>query len=129
MRSRTETIILVPGLRGHWAARHEGRVVGALLVTPPDLFSELPSEYPTVAELGNNGWLPVPQQPLPFPSIVAASTNDSLGEHDRVRARATAWGSRFHSLGAVGHLNPASGYGPWPGADLLLDELAAALVG
>ena len=27
-----------------------------------------------------------------------------------------AWGSRWHSLGAVGHLNPASGFGEWPEA-------------
>ena len=113
----------------HWAARHSGRVVGAVLVTPPDLSSELPSEYPSLAQLRTNGWLPIPLQPLGFPSIVAASTNDALGDHERVRDLATAWGSRFHSLGAVGHLNPSSGYGEWPGVHSLLDELATALVG
>lgn len=113
----------------HWAERHEGNVVGAVLVTPPDLSSELPSEYPSLAELADNGWLPIPMRPLPFPSIVAASTNDDLGGHDRVRALADAWGSRFHSLGPVGHLNPASGYGEWPGAQPLLDQLATAFVG
>lgn len=32
-------------------------------------------------------------------------------------------GSREYSLGAVGHLNPASGYGDWPGAVELIREL------
>ena len=39
---------------------------------------------------------------------------------------AAAWGSRVHDLGAVGHLNPASGFGEWPGAVALIDQLAAA---
>jgi hypothetical protein len=104
-------------------------VTGALLVTPPTLAAPLPAPYPALAELRANGWLPIPTAPLPFPSIVAASTNDALGDHEQVRALADAWGSRFHSLGPVGHLNPASGYGDWPEAETLLDQLSGALVG
>ena len=114
----------------HWAARHPAASVsGALLVTPSDLAAPLPKPYPALAELRAHGWLPIPTAPLPFPSIVAASTNDPLGDHERVRGLARAWGSRFHSLGPVGHLNPTSGYGEWPTATTLLDELAATLVG
>ena len=40
-----------------------------------------------------------------------------------MRALAEAWGSRFIDIGPVGHLNPASGYGEWPGAEALLDVL------
>jgi predicted alpha/beta hydrolase family esterase len=40
-----------------------------------------------------------------------------------VRALADSWGSRFIDIGPVGHLNPASGYGEWPGAEALLDVL------
>ena len=99
----------------HWAAqRTQTSVVGALLVTPPDLAAPLPAPYPTLADLRVNGWLPIPRDPLPFPSIVAASADDALGHPDRVRALALAWGSRVHDLGPVGHLNPASGFGPWP---------------
>ncbi|WP_412750838.1 RBBP9/YdeN family alpha/beta hydrolase [Krasilnikovia sp. M28-CT-15] len=111
----------------HWAARHAesvaGRVRGALLATPPDLTAELPPEYPSLATLAGLGWLPIPLKPLPFPSIVALSSNDTLGDPVRVRAMAAAWGSRVHEIGPVGHLNPASGYGDWPQAEPLITEL------
>ena len=35
-----------------------------------------------------------------------------------------AWGSRIVDLGEVGHLNPASGYGPWLRAESFIHELA-----
>ena len=73
--------------------------------------------------LRENGWLPTPRTRLPFPSIVAASTNDPLGRIDRIEALAGAWGSRFVDVGDVGHLNPAAGYGEWPRAEELLREL------
>jgi predicted alpha/beta hydrolase family esterase len=110
----------------HWAATYTGeKVVGALLATPPAFATPLPPEYPSIAELRDHGWLPVPRRPLPFPSILAVSTDDPLGNPVRMRAFANAWGSRIHSLGAVGHLNPASGYGDWPGAGPLIAELCA----
>jgi uncharacterized protein len=113
----------------HWAAQYSPtRVVGALLATPPALATELPPEYPSIDALRVHGWLPIPRQPLPFPSIVATSDDDPLSNPVRVRALARAWGSRLHPLGAVGHLNPASGYGDWPGAVPLIDELRQATV-
>ena len=71
------------------------------------------------------GWLPVPRNRLPFPSIVAASRNDPLGRIDRVTELARDWGSRVVDLGEVGHLNPASGFGEWPRAEELIRELPA----
>jgi predicted alpha/beta hydrolase family esterase len=109
-----------------WAARYtvpRGRVRGALLATPPDLAEQLPPEYPSLAALADLGWLPIPRRLLPFPSIVAVSANDPLGDPDRVRSLAEAWGSRIRDLGPVGHLNPASGYGDWPRARAFLTEL------
>jgi predicted alpha/beta hydrolase family esterase len=107
----------------HWARRHALPIRGALLATPPDLGRPLPPEYPSLDELQECGWLPIPLSPLHFPSIVAASTNDVLGDFDRVRDLASTWGSRFIDIGPVGHLNPASGYGEWLGAEALLDVL------
>jgi uncharacterized protein len=104
----------------HWAQRYRRVIRGALLATPADLERPLPPGYPTVEALRENGWLPLPRQTLPFPSVVAASTNDPLGQFDRITELARDWGSRVVSLGDVGHLNPASGYGAWPGAQELI---------
>ena len=108
----------------HWARQHDLPVRGALLATPPDLARPLPPEYPTLDQLEESGWLPVPRARLPFPSIVAASTNDALADFENVRSLAQDWGSRFIDIGPVGHLNPASGYGDWPGAEALLHVLS-----
>jgi predicted alpha/beta hydrolase family esterase len=111
----------------HWAAWYRGtKVVGALLATPPTLTEELPAAYPSIRDLRANGWLPIPRLPLPFPSIVAASDDDPLADPLRLQSLARAWASRVHSLGSVGHLNPDSGFGDWPGALPLVDELLRA---
>jgi|tagenome__1003787_1003787.scaffolds.fasta_scaffold19879439_2 predicted alpha/beta hydrolase family esterase len=113
----------------HWAATYTGTaVVGALLATPPAFATALPPEYPSIRDLRDRGWLPVPRRSLPFPSILATSTDDPLGNPVRVRAMADAWGSREHSLGPVGHLNPASGFGEWPEAVELIGRLRGGAV-
>jgi len=104
----------------HWARGHAADVVGALLATPPDLDVPLPAGYPTRETLAQNGWMPVPEMSLPFRSTVVASTNDSLAAFDRVERFARLWKSAFFNAGAVGHLNPASGFGEWPQAIELL---------
>jgi predicted alpha/beta hydrolase family esterase len=113
----------------HWAAWYRGsKVAGAVLATPPTFASPLPPEYPSIGDLRAHGWLPIPRLPLPFPSIVAASSDDPLGNPVRLRSLAVAWGSRWHDLGAVGHLNPASGFGEWPEALDLVEQLALGAV-
>lgn len=107
----------------HWARTSTTRPLSALLVTPPDFDTPLPAGYPTLETLRDNGWLPVPREPFPFPSLVAGSTNDPLSSEARAQALAQRWGSRWLSLGEVGHLNPASGYGRWPRAVELLESL------
>jgi predicted alpha/beta hydrolase family esterase len=107
----------------HWAMRHARPIKGALLAAPPDLESPLPAGYPTLEALDANGWLPIPRKALPFPAIVAASTNDPLCAFERAEAYASAWGARFLDVGAVGHLNPAAGFGEWAQAETLLQEL------
>jgi len=107
----------------HWAQQHDRPIKGALLATPADIETPLPPGYPTFAELEANGWLPIPRKPLPFPSVVVASSNDPLAALDRVLEMSSAWMSRFFVPGAVGHLNPAAGFGPWPQAKALLEAL------
>ena len=107
----------------HWAMRTLRSVKGALLAAPPDIEQPMPDGYPTIEALQTGGWFPVPSNPLPFNTIVAASRNDPLASFDRVTALAIAWGARVFDLGLAGHLNPASGFGEWPGAMPLIDEL------
>ncbi|MDM0023663.1 RBBP9/YdeN family alpha/beta hydrolase [Variovorax saccharolyticus] len=109
----------------HWARRTRRAVHGALMATPPDFEQAMPEGYPTLADLSAGGWLPVPREPLPFPSIVAASRNDPLAAFDSVAQLAQGWDSRLVDLGEVGHLNPASGFGEWRRAEQFVDELAA----
>ena len=111
-------------MTAHWAKRTHCQVIGALLAAPPDLETAMPQGYPTLEALRTNGWLPVPREPLPFPSIVAASENDPLGRLDRVLELGRAWGGRIVNIGAVGHLNPASGFGYWPQAEDFIAELS-----
>ncbi len=106
------------------ALRGQVHVAGALLVTPPDITSSLPPGYPTLEALSDGGWLPIPRGRLPFPSLVAASSDDPLAAHERVVGMARDWGSDVIELGAVGHLNPASGFGPWPRGHALIERLA-----
>ena len=107
----------------HWAARHQRPIKGALLAAPPDLQAQWPAAYPSPERLRENGWTPLPLARLPFPSIVAASSNDHLASLDAATALAKAWGSELLALGAVGHLNPAAGFGPWPQAEALIQQL------
>jgi predicted alpha/beta hydrolase family esterase len=113
----------------HWVRRSpgaaDGRVVGVLLATPPDFERPMPAGYPTTAQLQQGGWLPVPRTRLPFRSLVALSHDDLLASADRVRALAADWGSTVADQGAVGHLNPASGHGPWPAALDFIAQLSA----
>lgn len=113
----------------HWAQRYRRAIAGALLATPPDFERPMPLGYPTIDALAAGGWLPVPREPLPFPSILAASRDDPLGRFERAEELAHAWGSRFEDLGYVGHLNPGSGFGEWPQADEFINQLSSRIEG
>lgn len=95
-------------------------VAGALLVAPADVDRvDVASELATFA--------PVPKQPLPFPSIVVASTDDPWVTIERAHSLAVEWGSHFVDYGPHGHINAASGLGYWPeGLDLLSRVLEAS---
>ena len=107
-------------LVAHWAraATSEAlaRVLGALLVAPSD--PDGPN-YPQ----GPIGFSPVPLDPLPFPSIVVASTNDIYISLAQARLYANAWGSSFVNVGAAGHINSESGLGRWAVGHALLAAL------
>jgi len=104
----------------HWALNAApeqlARVRGALLVAPSDPAGPA---FP----VGPTGFGPIPENRLPFPSIVVASTDDEYVTLARAEAYAAAWGSRLVHAGAAGHLNSASGLGAWPAGYALLEEL------
>jgi predicted alpha/beta hydrolase family esterase len=104
-------------LVAHWAAAHSGPVQGALLVAPSDVEA---AGFPE----GTTGFAPMPMSPLPFPSIVVASTDDEYLTVARAERFAAAWGSRLEVAGALGHINSASGLSSWPAGFALLCELA-----
>jgi predicted alpha/beta hydrolase family esterase len=94
----------------HWAARPDAelaKVRGALLVAPSDPAG---ANYPK----GPVGFDPVPQARLPFHSVVVASDEDPYVSLGRAREYAAAWGSELVVLPKAGHINVASGHGPWP---------------
>jgi len=103
----------------HWAAATRLAARGALLVGVPN--PERPSFPPEIS-----GFSPLPMRPLPFPSIVVASSDDPYGSVEFARDCARAWGSRLVAIGAAGHINTASGYGAWPEGLALLEELMSA---
>ncbi len=107
-------------LVAHWAsgagAAAARQVKGALLVAPSD---PLGPNYPA----GPTGFAPVPLARLPFPSIVVTGTNDPYVRLDQARDCASAWGASLVVLEGAGHVNAASGFGPWPEGFELLSRL------
>ena len=108
---------LACALVAHWAMRASAPVKGALLVAPADVDSSLhtPDEV--------RGFSPIPLVPLPFRSIVVASTDDPFVTEARAETFARAWGSRLVMLANAAHINADAGYGPWPEGRKLLQDL------
>jgi len=86
----------------------DSKVIGALLVAAPDIDRKkgIPKQI--------LGFGPVPRDPLPFPSILLASSNDPLSSLETSAEMGAAWGSAFNNAGELGQVNPASGFGAWP---------------
>ena len=60
---------------------------------------------------------------LPFPATVVTSRNDPWFDSGEATRLAHRWGASTWDAGHVGHVNVASGHGPWPLAETLLDTL------
>jgi predicted alpha/beta hydrolase family esterase len=101
-----------------WAAhsQHTARVMGALLVAPPDLEREdmPPNLLP---------WRPIVRSRLPFAATVVTSRDDPFCAPDRSAQMAKAWGASVVTIGAKGHINGESGLGDWPEGRASLDTL------
>ena len=124
--SGQEKVILVAHSLGcitvaHWAHTFQtDKIAGALLVAPADVERSSREAFKTFA--------PVPDQPLPFKTIVVASEDDQYAEIGKLNFWATRWQAEFINVGAKGHINSASGIGFWYEGLRLLNRLASCPV-
>ncbi|MES2360816.1 MAG: alpha/beta hydrolase [Pseudomonadota bacterium] len=98
----------------HLPAEAVKRIQGALLVAPAD-----PERRAVLSDFA-----PVPYQPLPYRSVLVASSNDPYCPVRLAGAYARAWGSEFVRMQNAGHINIESGHGEWPLGVALLQSLA-----
>lgn len=99
-----------------WSFFHQDRVLGALLVAPPDVErADAPDSISTFS--------PAPREPLPFRSLLVASRNDPFASFATSQRIAEMWNSELVDLGDAGHINADSGFGPWPEGLRLLASL------
>lgn len=122
-----ENVVLVAHSLGclmvaHWAKQTHRKIRGALLVAPPSPTAATAAE---IFRTMTSGFLPVPVHSFGFTSIVVASSDDPYSDLDFSHSCATAWGSHFINIGAVGHINTSSGLGEWCEGFALYQQLAA----
>lgn len=85
-----------------------GDVIGAFLVAPT---GDTAIEQEDAID---RQFMPIPRLKLPFPSVLVASHDDPYCPFLTAEEYAIAWGAEFVDAGHSGHLNTASGHGPWP---------------
>lgn len=102
--------VLIARLLARWPHL---RVRAALLVAP--------AETEGAARIGQFG--PIPETRLGVPLTVVASRNDPWMSFARASRLADVWGGEMMDMGFAGHINVASGFGPWPLGKELRDDL------
>ena len=116
-------------LVAHWALRggirddnqHRiAQVRGAFLVAVPD--HGAPAFPGEASEFGSP-----PTEPLPFPAPVVTSSDDPYGSPEHARRMAMGWAAGCVEVGALGHINAASGVGDWDTGWHLLQAFGAGL--
>jgi predicted alpha/beta hydrolase family esterase len=115
-RAAGEPVTFVCHSLGCWAVDHllaergaQG-VHAALLVAPPSpylLFEPVDSFFPPPRQRG--AWAPIAGR-----SLLVGSDNDEFTSPDEYADIARGLGVRCHLLPGAGHINTATGYGPWP---------------
>ena len=105
----------------HVAERQSDRIAGAFLVAPPadSAASRLPAVDPA--------FFPAPRGRLAFPAIVVGSADDPYAPVPFARDLATDLGADYLDAGAAGHINLASGHGPWPEGSMVFARFLASL--
>jgi predicted alpha/beta hydrolase family esterase len=99
-----------------WAERFPVKaagLAGAMLVAPCDVDLSYDDRLRRYA--------PMPAQPLPFPAIVVASTNDPHAPISSSAGLAHSLDADLFEIGPLGHINAASRLGDWDQGLRLLD--------
>ena len=104
--------VLISRLLTRWPELR-GKVRAALLVAPAETVGA-----DRIAHFG-----PIYEEPLGVPATVVGSRNDPWMGYGRAHALADAWGAEMVDLGFAGHVNVASGFGPWKRGPKLRDQL------
>jgi predicted alpha/beta hydrolase family esterase len=116
--------VVVAHSLGCWAAAHlavtTGGMRGVVLVAPPDITAPT---FPAAAR----GFDRLPRTPVRLPGLLVTSDDDSYATPEANVAMAAAWGVPHVSVGALGHLNAASGLGPWDEGRRLVTAFGAGL--
>jgi uncharacterized protein len=107
-------VVLVAHSLGVIAATHAlskadpSRVSGAFLVAAPeeDRLRDIPAVDP--------GFIPYVDAQLACPAVLVSSTGDPYSSEVAAARLAATWGARLVDAGPQGHINSASGHGPWP---------------
>lgn len=94
----------------HAATDYQERIAGALFVAPAD-----PDKFSVSTML--------PNYRFSFPSVMVATTNDPWMRLIKAAYWAEQWGSHLINIGAAGHINPDSGFGPWPDGLEIFEQL------
>ena len=92
------------------AADVADRIEGAMLVAPFD---------PDNLRLA---WM-LPEEPLGFPAVIVASSNDPHMRLSKAALWASFWSCEFVNVGRAGGVDPASGYGPWAAGLAIFEDL------
>jgi predicted alpha/beta hydrolase family esterase len=111
LSARKPIVVIAHGLGVALVAHAAGtatRVAGAFLVAP--LSDEAIAANPRI----DARFAPVPRAPLPFYAHVVASSNDPWCALAQAQAMAADWGATIACAGAIGHIDEATGHGPWP---------------
>ncbi len=125
----TRPVVLVAHSAGVAAVAHAAPLLPAGIVRAAFLVAT-PSERAMRAIPGMDpAFTPFPRDPLPFPSVLVASRTDPYCPFEEAADLGNAWGAALVDAGDAGHLNTASGHGPWPEGIMRLAGLLARLQG
>ena len=106
---------------GHWLRQARPHVRGVFLVAPPD------PAGPNFPAAEAPSFTTFRTTPLTVPGLVVSSDDDPYGTPEAAQRLAAGWGAGHVGIGPAGHVNTASGHGPWEAGRALLAAFTAGL--